>query len=96
VHDALRLDGRLTPTHVIQDRLDRLGCVEEFQIEVGRPGAPRLRVAAPERERERVRQSVRSWWGDAFELEFATLASFVRSGWRGKFRHLVTRSEDPR
>jgi len=93
VHDSLLLAGRPTPTHVIQDRLDRLGCVEEFQIEVGGPGVPRLRVAAPEGERERVRRSVRGWWGDALELEFAARSSFVRSGWRGKFRHLVVRPE---
>jgi phenylacetate-CoA ligase len=95
VHDSLLLAGRPTPTHVIQDRLDRLGCVEEFQIEVGGPRVPLLRVAAPERERERVRRSVRDWWGDALELEFAERAGFVRSGWRGKFRHLVARPERP-
>jgi len=89
VHDVVAIGGRRTPTHVIQDRLDRLGCVEEFQIETRGGAVPRLRVAAPETERERVRTSVRDWWGDALALEFAERSGFVRTGWRGKFRRVV-------
>jgi phenylacetate-CoA ligase len=93
IHDAVDLGGRRVPTHVIQDRLDRFGCVEEFQVEVGGDRPPRLRVAAPEAEHERIRHGVRAWWGDALEIEFSARAGFVRTGWRGKHRHLVTRPE---
>jgi len=91
VHDAVVLGGRRVPTHVIQDRLDALGCVEEFQIETDGAGAPRLRVAAPAAAHARVRARVRACWGDALALEFTTRDRFVRTGWRGKFRHVVHR-----
>lgn len=91
VHDTVAIGGRRIPTHVLQDRLDRLGCVEEFQVEVGGEAPPRLRVAAPPAEHGRVRAAVHDWWGDALELEFAERGSFVRTGWRGKFRHVVRR-----
>ena len=60
-------------------------------MEVGREAPPRLRVAAPPAEHARVRAAVRDWWGDALDLEFAERGSFVRTGWRGKFRHVVQR-----
>lgn len=91
VHDAVRIAGRRVPTHVIQDRLDRFGCVEEFQVEVANGAVPRLRVAAPAAEHARIRDGVREWWGDGLDLEFAGRERFVRAGWRGKHRHLVTR-----
>jgi phenylacetate-CoA ligase len=91
VHDTVPIGGHRVPTHVLQDRLDRLGCVEEFQVEVGGGATPRLRVAAPAPEHARVRAAVRGWWGHGLELEFAERGSFARTGWRGKFRHVVRR-----
>jgi phenylacetate-CoA ligase len=95
VHDAVQIAGRRVPTHVIQDRLDRFGCVEEFQVEVTGDAVPRLRVAAPAREHPQIRAAVREWWGDGLDLEFAPREAFVRAGWRGKHRHLVTREARP-
>jgi phenylacetate-CoA ligase len=91
VHDAVAIAGRRVPTHVIQDRLDGFGCVEEFQVEVADGAPPRLRVAAPAGEHARIREGVRGWWGDALELEFTPRERFVRAGRRGKHRHLVVR-----
>lgn len=90
-HDAVPIGGRRVPTHVIQDRLDRFGCVEEFQVEVTPGARPRLRVAAPAAQHARIRTGVHTWWGDALDLEFTPREHFVRTGWRGKHRHLVTR-----
>ncbi|MBW2446514.1 MAG: phenylacetate--CoA ligase family protein, partial [Deltaproteobacteria bacterium] len=91
VHDAIEISGRRVPTHVIQDRLDRLGCIEEFQIEIEGDRPPRLRIAAPDGEQDRIRSGIAEWWGDAFEVEFASRERFVRTGWRGKFHHRVVR-----
>jgi len=89
IHDAVPIGGQCVPSHVIQDRLDRLGCIDEFQVEVSSDRRPRLRVAAPQADHGRIRRGVHAWWGDELELEFTSGDRFVRSGWRGKFRHVV-------
>ena len=61
VHDVIRIGHSRYPTHYVQDLLDRIGGIDEFQVEE-RPDAPvtlRLAVKDPSRQGEierRVKQ----------------------------------------
>ena len=90
VHDMVPIAGRRYPTHYIQDLLDRIGGIDEFQVEPqeGRPLLMRLVVNDVGR-RERIAASIRNWWADAVEVEFVDFGGLLRSGWRGKFRYVV-------
>jgi phenylacetate-CoA ligase len=89
IHDLVRIGGHEYPTHYLQDVLDRLGGIDEFQV-VRRSGVPLLRLVVPEpQRRQAVTQRIKAWWGDAIELEFTDFDGLARHGWRSKFRHLV-------
>ena len=91
IHDMVTLGDRSYPTHYIQDLLDRLGAVDEFQLEQVAPDTLALRIVLqPGANQERIRQRVASWWGDHVAVEFVSLEDLKRQGWRAKFRHLVS------
>jgi phenylacetate-CoA ligase len=90
VHDIIEIAGRRLPTHYIQDILDRVGGIKEFQIEI-RENHPVFRIVAePGVDREGFRRRLAGWWGDAVEVEFIETADLVLKGWRSKFRHLIS------
>ena len=89
IHDVVTLSGKPLPTHYIQDVLDRVGGIIEFQIEL-REGKTVFRLV-PENgvDIEAIRQRLLSWWPDDIVVEFITLQDLKRVGLRQKFRHLV-------
>lgn len=89
IHDVVTLGGKPLPTHYIQDVLDRIGGIIEFQIEL-REGKTVFRLV-PETgvDAEAIRQRLLSWWPDNIVIEFITLQDLKRVGHRQKFRHLV-------
>jgi phenylacetate-CoA ligase len=90
VHDVVEIAGRRIPTHFIQDLLDRIGGVKEFQIEI-REGRPVLRIVAePGLDPQAFRSQLASWWADAVDVEFIESNALKLQGWRSKFRHLVS------
>jgi phenylacetate-CoA ligase len=90
VHDVVEIAGRRVPTHYIQDLLDRIGGVKEFQIEI-REGRPVLRIVAePGLDPQAFRSQLASWWADAVDVEFIESNALKLQGWRSKFRHLVS------
>lgn len=90
VHDLVRIGNRVYPTHYLQDVLDRLGGVDEFQIEERGVRPPLLRlVTNPTADRPHVIRRLRDWWGDALEVELVGFDGLRRLGGRGKFRHVV-------
>ncbi|HHL39841.1 MAG TPA: hypothetical protein ENJ37_04995 [Deltaproteobacteria bacterium] len=90
VHDRVRIGAKSYPTHYIQDVLDRLGRIHDFQIELCDGGAPLLRLVVPdEAARPAIEERIRKWWGRAVEIEFCDFAGLRRVGWRGKFRYVV-------
>ena len=94
VHDIVEIAGRRLPTHYVQDVLDRIGAVKEFQIEI-RQGRPTFRIVAePGADRQAFRNRLASWWGDAVDVEFIESAALNLQGWRSKFRHLVSPAAD--
>jgi phenylacetate-CoA ligase len=90
VHDVLQIAGRRLPTHYIQDVLDRVGGVKEFQIEI-RDGRPMFRIVAEAGlDPQAFRDRLASWWGDAVDVEFIDSAALNLQGCRSKFRHLIS------
>jgi phenylacetate-CoA ligase len=89
IHDVIEIDGVSVPTHHLQDLLDRIGCVREFQIE------PRERNAVfrivPEQAvyQDKIEHALRKRWTSGIEVEFVEMDALKRQGWRSKFRHLV-------
>lgn len=90
VHDVVELGGVPVPTHHVQDVLDRIGGICQFQIENG-SDRPVIRIV-PEANSctEAIRRGVRRHWSDCVDVEFIGLGGLKRQGWRSKFRHLVT------
>ena len=91
IHDIVTLGKHSYPTHYIQDLLDRLGGIDEFQLEQVTPSTLNLRVVLqPGGNQKQIQQRVADWWGTNVDLEFVTLENLKRQGWRAKFRHLVS------
>jgi len=92
VHDLVNIGSNLYPTHYLQDLLDRLGGIDEFQVEQRSHSRLLLRLVVPNAERQvDIARQLHAWWGEKVELEFTTLDRLTRQGWRGKFRYLVER-----
>jgi len=88
VHDLVPIGGRKYPTHYIQDLLNRIGGIDEFQIEI-RDGRSVLRlVVADPAYQDAIERRIKSWW-DGMEVEFTDFNGLQRSGARDKFRYVV-------
>lgn len=89
-HDVVEIAGKRLPTHYIQDVLDRVGGVKEFQIEI-RTQRPVFRIVAESGlDPQAFRDRIASWWGDAVDIEFIDSSALTLQGWRSKFRHLLS------
>lgn len=90
VHDLVQIGASHYPTHYVQDLLDRLGGIEEFQISREPSGNVLLRLVVPDIERRAgIAERIQGWWPSSVRVEFVTFDQLVRTGWRGKFRYLV-------
>ena len=86
----MQIGAKKFPTHYIQDLVDRLDGVDEFQVEQRLDGALTLRLVVPDAGRHpAISQRVEQWWGNRVELEFTNFAGLERRGWQNKFRYLV-------
>jgi phenylacetate-CoA ligase len=91
VHDLVRIGDAHYPTHYIQDLLDRIGGIDEFQLEERTDGVLMLWLVAPETSRHvLINERIRHWWPTGVEVRFTDFASLKREGWRGKFRYVVS------
>ena len=90
IHDIVPLNGRLYPTHHLQDVLDhRVGGVREFQFDLSTI-PPTLRLVAEDRADEAaIAARIDSHWPGALQLAFVAPEQMVRVGGRSKFRHVV-------
>ena len=89
VHDVVEIGGVKMPTHHIQDELDRIGGIAEFQIMVG-TGRPTLSlVLETDAATELIRRKIEALWGNEIEIAFVAADALKLQGWRSKFRHLV-------
>lgn len=96
VHDIITIGQNTYPTHYLQDLLDRLGGIEDFQCVQPAAGGPlRINLVVPDEGRHQaLRDRVRQWWGEHVELHFVARSELVRVGHRGKYRYLVTEATD--
>lgn len=90
VHDLIRIGRNHYPTHYVQDLLDRLGGIEEFQISQLAGGRAQLRLVVPAiQQRPDIAKRIQAWWPNSVQIEFVTFDQLIRTGWRGKFQYLV-------
>ena len=90
VHDLVTIGDKSYPTHYLQDVLDRLGNIVEFQVYNKTSDVIVLHLVVPhEPAREGIVSRLKSWWGDHVEIKFIDLDDLEKVGWREKFRYLI-------
>lgn len=89
VHDLIKIGDKIYPTHYIQDLLDRIGGIDEFQIKQENNKIIFRIVASKNVKLEYIKQKISSWFGEKVSIEFTNFNGLIRKGWRGKFRYLV-------
>ncbi|MCA9100184.1 MAG: hypothetical protein R3C10_17330 [Pirellulales bacterium] len=95
IHDLVYIGDAAYPTHYLQDVFDRLGGIEEFQFQQQAEGRLTVRMVVPDVTRHApISAQLRAWWGDGVRVEFCDFDGLRRTGWRGKFRHLVDASDE--
>ncbi|WP_291570903.1 phenylacetate--CoA ligase family protein [Bradyrhizobium sp.] len=89
VHDVVNIAGVPVPTHHVQDVLDRIGGIREFQIESD-AHRPVFRIV-PESDaaKDPIQHGLRQLWADSIGIEFIEAYALKLQGWRSKFHHLV-------
>lgn len=93
IHDTIQVNGKSYPTHFIQDLIDRIDGVNDFQVVVTPSGKPQLRLVLRSHELQgTVSSRLGQWLGNEFEINFIRPEDLILSGRRSKFRHVVVRS----
>jgi phenylacetate-CoA ligase len=89
IHDVIEIVGRKMPTHYVQDVLDRIGGIREFQIEL-RDKAPVLRLV-PENAAnvDDISRRIKKVLNSELKFEFIAASELRLLGWRRKFRRVV-------
>lgn len=90
IHDLVTLGDRAYATHFVQDVLDRLGTVREFQIDMTGSEPVLCLVLEPEAGEVAVAARVRELLGEETKIRFISPAEIRLQGARAKFRHVVT------
>ncbi len=90
VHDLVKIDENVYPTHYIQDFLDRIGGIDEFQLEqIGNNHLKLRLVLMPSADLDRIHHRITNQWGSNIAIECVNADELKLQGWRHKFRHLV-------
>ena len=90
IHDLVEIHGVPYPTHYIQDVIDRIGGVQEFQIlKSDKEKMKLLLVSENSANNTAILKKVNDFWGDSFEVKFIEHAGLLSVGWRDKFRYVV-------
>ncbi|MEO0648301.1 MAG: phenylacetate--CoA ligase family protein [Cyanobacteria bacterium J06650_10] len=91
IHDLVNIGDHIYPTHYIQDFLDRLGGIDEFQLEQIDTKTLKIKlVMLPEESLERISSQIINKWAPYVRIESIDTHELKTQGWRSKFRHLVT------
>ena len=90
IHDTIKIGDKTYPTHYLQDVLDRIGGIIEFQVEIIDDGKIKLYLVSPDNnQHESIIHRLNAWWGNHVSVEFIALHELKRVGWRDKFRYLI-------
>jgi phenylacetate-CoA ligase len=90
VHDIIRIGEKKYPTHYLQDLIDRIGGILEFQVRQISTNKIQL-ILVPDNgiDRQYIENRIKSWWKNDVNVIFCDLSELKRTGWRGKFRYLI-------
>ena len=88
LHDLITIDDKTYPTHYIQDLLDRVGGIIEFQVEITDNKTILFLVVPDKTQEDRIKQKLESWWKN-IEIRFIELYELKKVGWRDKFRYVI-------
>ena len=90
VHDLVQIGSKSYPTHYIQDILEKVGGIDEFQIEErnGRRPLLRLVLSRPE-DAPAIQQKIRNLWAESFKTECVSYGQLKRSGRQNKFSYVI-------
>lgn len=90
IHDVVELQGNQYPTHYIQDVLDRVGGIKEFQIKLQGDDSLVLTLVPEDNVDEKIIAArIRSYWPGEYEISFIKHSDIITVGWRDKFRYVV-------
>jgi phenylacetate-CoA ligase len=89
IHDVVEIAGRRLPTHYIQDVLNRIGGIKEFQIELRHRRLVLRLVPEDGASLDDIRDRIGRYWQGAMQVEFIVPSELRLLGWRRKFRRLV-------
>lgn len=91
VHDLIEINGVPHPTHYLQDILDRIGGVSEFQIVIRTSGKRELNIVLEKADRRTaiLNQVKKLFAPEDIPVNFVGLENLIRIGWRDKFRYIV-------
>lgn len=89
VHDTVIIKGVEYQTHYIQDVLDRIGGIKEFQIK--RSAYTMTLSLVPEENASviYIKDKIEMFFGKEFLVEFVSMQELIKVGWRDKFRYVV-------
>ena len=96
VHDMVTINNRAYPSHYMQDLLDKIGGIAEFQVLERTGKTPILRLAVEaDASLEQISGRIHTYWGDHVELVFVPLTTLERRGWRAKFQRVIRDTSSP-
>ena len=91
IHDIVPINGVDYPTHYIQDLLDRIGGIEEFQILIRSDNSCLLSLVLESwGDPVAIKSHVEGWWEGGVDIDFVGYEELIRVGWRDKFRYVVS------
>ena len=89
IHDIVSIGGVQYATHTVQDILDRVGGIQEFQIDLRHTLPKLLLVPEVSAKPDEIKARLQGFWADALEILFVGHDDLIRVGHRAKFRHVV-------
>lgn len=91
VHDLVPLQGNMVSTTFIQDTIDKIGGVDEWQIVLpATQGKKLIRIVPNHQFSESIfKEKFYSYFGHDLEVQIVRFEDLKLSGWRDKFRYVV-------
>jgi phenylacetate-CoA ligase len=94
-HDIVEIGGHRLPTHYIQDLLNRIGGINEFQIERGGEQLVLRVVSDDDANIDEIRDRIGRYWQGAIDVEFIAASELRLLGGRLKFCRIVPHQTAP-
>lgn len=88
IHDMVQTSNDLVSTHLIQDVLEKIGSVHEFQIIEKKNGQRLVKIVGTGEKKLEIQQAINGLLGQT-ELEFTNFDGLILSGWRDKFKYVI-------